>query len=75
MDSADTGLRLLRIAAVAEMAGISRSHIWKLIGRGDFPGPLHLGKRVRVWRSDEIDAWVEARTAERDRRRNRETGS
>ena len=70
MDTPDTGLRLLPIAAVVEKAGICRSHIWRLIGRGAFPGPLRLGKRARAWRSDEIDAWIEARTAERDRRRD-----
>ena len=69
METADTGLRLLPIAAVVEKAGICRSYVWKLIGQGDFPRPLRLGKRARVWRSDEIDAWIEARTAERDARR------
>ena len=74
MATADIGLRLLPIAAVVEKAGISRPYVWKLIGQGTFPGPLHLGKRARAWRSDEIDAWIEARTAERDRRRNGQAG-
>jgi len=30
-----------------------------------FPRPVHLSKRGRGWRSDEIDAWIEARSAER----------
>lgn len=72
MDTEDIGLRLLPIAAVVRKAGISRPYIWKLIGQGAFPGPLRLGKRARAWRSDEIDAWIEARTAERDRRANGE---
>ena len=66
MNTADVALRLLPIAAVVEKAGISRSYIWKLIGQGAFPDPLHLGKRARARRSDEIEAWMEARTAERD---------
>ena len=70
METAEIGLRLLPIAAVVEKAGISRPYIWKLIRQGGFPRPLHLGKRARAWRSDEIDAWIEARTAERDRHRN-----
>lgn len=56
METADIGLRLLPIAAVVEKAGISRPYVWKLIGQGAFPRPLHLGKRARAWRSDEIDA-------------------
>ncbi|MCZ0954025.1 MAG: AlpA family phage regulatory protein [Rhodospirillaceae bacterium] len=71
MDIEDVGLRLLPIAAVVEKAGISRPYIWKLIGQGAFPRPLHLGKRARAWRSDEIDAWIEARTAARDGRTSR----
>ena len=67
-------LRLLRIAAVVEKAGISRPYVWRLIGQGSFPKPLHVGKRARAWRSDEIDAWIEARTAERDRRTNGQAG-
>ena len=74
MDTANLGLRLLPIAAVVEKAGISRPYIWKLIGQGAFPRPLHLGKRARGWRSDEIDAWIEARTAERDRRTTGKAG-
>ena len=74
MANADIGVRLLPIAAVVEKAGISRPYVWKLIGQGAFPRPLHLGKRARAWRSDEIDAWIEARTAERDRRMNGQAG-
>ena len=74
MHIADIGLRLLPIAAVVEKAGISRPYVWKLIGQGAFPRPLHLGKRARAWRSDEIDAWIEARSAERDRRTSGEAG-
>ena len=74
MATADIGLRLLPIAAVVEKAGISRPYVWKLIGQGAFPRPLHLDKRAWAWKSDEIDAWIEARTAERDRRTNGQAG-
>lgn len=68
MNPANLGNRLLPIAAVVEKAGISRPYIWKLIKAGEFPKPVHLGKRARAWRSDEIDAWIDERTAERDKR-------
>lgn len=71
MNAKDAGIRLLPIASVVEKAGISRPYISRLIGQGAFPRPVHLGKRARAWRSDEIDAWVEARTAERDEGRQR----
>ncbi len=66
MNTSHIGIRLLPLAAVVKKSGISRSYIWKLIGEGVFPMPVRLGKRARAWRSDEIDAWIEARTAERD---------
>ena len=75
MEIAEIGLRLLPIRVVVEKVGISRPYIWKLIGEGAFPRPLHLGKRARAWRTDEIDAWIEARTAERDRRTNGQIGA
>ena len=74
MGTANIGLRSLPIAAVVEKAGIPRPYVWKLIGQGAFPRPLHLGKRARAWRSVEIDAWIEARTAERDRRTTGQAG-
>ena len=58
--------RLLPVPEVVARTGISRPQIYKLMARGTFPRPLDLGGRVRRWRSDELDAWIEARTAERD---------
>ena len=73
-DAACIDERVARKIWRRSQAGISRPYIWKLIGQGAFPRPLHLGKRARAWRSDEIDAWIEARTAERDRRTNGQIG-
>ena len=58
-------LRLLPIRKVIDKVGCSRPHIYKLIKTANFPRPVHLSKRARAWRSDEIDAWIEARSAER----------
>ena len=63
--SAATGLRLLPIREVTSKIGYSRAHVYRLMHSAGFPRPVHLSKRARVWRSDEIDAWIEARSAER----------
>jgi predicted DNA-binding transcriptional regulator AlpA len=41
----------------------SRSHIWKLEQRGDFPKRLRYSPRRYHWRADEIHAWLETRHA------------
>lgn len=58
-------LRLLPIREVTRKIGCSRPHVYRLMHTAGFPRPVHLSKRARGWRSDEIDAWIEARSEER----------
>ena len=58
-------LRLLPIREVIRKIGCSRPHVYRLMQTADFPRPVHLSKRARGWRSDEVDAWIEARSEER----------
>ena len=51
-------------AASWRRAGISRSYAYALIAAGKFPRPVRIGNASR-WPSSEIDAWIEARMAER----------
>ena len=51
---------LLRIAAVCERVGMSRSVVYDLIARDRFPAPHHPSPGVAAWRSDEVAAWIEA---------------
>ena len=60
-----TELRLLPIREVTKKIGCSRPHVYRLMHTAGFPRPVHLSKRARAWRCDEIDAWIEARSAER----------
>jgi hypothetical protein len=43
-------------------------HIWRLEKAGRFPRRVKLGPNSVGWVSTEIDAWIEARIAERDAR-------
>ncbi|RVL05659.1 helix-turn-helix transcriptional regulator [Sinorhizobium meliloti] len=45
----------------------SKMHIWRLTKAGRFPRPISVGSNRRAWVEDEIDAWIEAKIAERDR--------
>lgn len=49
---------LLRIQAVSQRTGLSRSKIYALVVDGQFPHPLKLGQRVSVWPASEIDSWI-----------------
>jgi prophage regulatory protein len=54
-------LCLLRITEVRKRVPYSRSQIYNLISRGEFPRPISLGERSVAWIEAEIDAWIEAR--------------
>jgi len=49
--------------------GWSRMHIDRLEKAGRFPKRVHVGPNTIAWWSDEIEAMLEARSAERDNAR------
>lgn len=57
---------LMRFADACGATGLSRSAIYRLIRDEKFPAPVRLTANVVVWPSDEIQAWIDARIAERD---------
>ena len=57
---------ILRLAQVKQRTGRATSSIYADIAAGSFPPPIPLGPRAVGWVEEEIDAWVEARIAERD---------
>jgi prophage regulatory protein len=60
--------RILRKPMVAERTGYSAAHLCYLERRGLFPKRVRLQPQGAVgWFEDEVDAWLEARAAERDR--------
>jgi prophage regulatory protein len=55
--------RLLRLDAVKEITGLSRSTIY---ADANFPKPVKIGERAVAWVEDEIREWIDARIAERE---------
>jgi prophage regulatory protein len=51
----------LRLADVQRRAPFSRSTIYLMISRGEFPKQISLGARAVGWLKSEIDQWVESR--------------
>ena len=42
-------------------------HLWRLERNGLFPKRVQLGPNAVAWLESEIDEWINARVAERDR--------
>ncbi len=51
---------LLRLPKVSERTGVSERMILKLVRRGEFPNPVRLTTplRITVWKSDEVQEWI-----------------
>ena len=61
-------VRILRIRDVAAKVGLSRSQIYVLADRGQFPKPIMLSENRRGWVESEIDEWLTGRIEIRDQR-------
>ena len=51
----------LRRPAAQEITGLSRSSIYALMARGDFPKPVKLTGKAVAWPESKIAGWLAAR--------------
>lgn len=51
----------LRLPAVIEATGLSRSTIYGMMSEGKFPRPVNLGKRLVAWPESVLVAWLAER--------------
>lgn len=61
-------IQIIRLHDASKKTGLSRSTIYELIKKGEFPEQVHLGPRVMGFIESEIDAWLEAKMAQRTAR-------
>lgn len=54
----DNTFRLLRLPEVKMTVGLGRSSIYRMVGEGNFPRPVHLSLRAVAWSSKDIENWV-----------------
>jgi prophage regulatory protein len=58
--------KLLRLREVCTRVSLSRPAIYRAIAAGKFPKPCKpLSGRASAWSEAEVNAWIEARLAER----------
>lgn len=58
--------RLMTKAQVREATGMTERQIDNNVRRGTFPKGVALSARQLAWLEDEVQAWIDARIAERD---------
>ena len=52
---------IYRVQQVADITGFTRTWIYKLMARGEFPRSFKIGTRAVGWDSAEVDAWIDAK--------------
>jgi prophage regulatory protein len=57
----DREVRFLRFPAVRARTGLSRSTIWRLERRGEFPRHRRISRNVVAWVEAEVSAWIQAK--------------
>ena len=55
---------VLRLPAVKERTGLSRSSIYLRITNNEFPAPISLGGRAVGWLEEDIDKWLKKKIDE-----------
>ena len=59
---------ILRLPAVKDRTGLSRSTIYLRISEGVFPAPIILGGRAVGWIESEVLGWINKKISERDKK-------
>ena len=55
---------ILRLPAVKDATGLSRSTIYERVRQGTFPAPVPLGAKAVGWLESEVGAWIRQTAAE-----------
>jgi len=55
--------RFLRRKEILEIIGVSNVTLWRWIDKGAFPKSYQLGENSVGWKDNEVNEWIENRTA------------
>ncbi len=53
--------KLVKLRAVMDWTGLSRSTIYAMMKSGDFPKSISIGARAIAWADNDIQSWVNSR--------------
>lgn len=65
MKRESTAPRIIRLPEVLRRTGVSRTTIWDLMRKGDFPASIQLTKTRVGWVEAEVDEWIADRITRR----------
>ena len=57
--------KFLRIKQVQDFSGLSRSQIYALVAKGEFPRQIKLSEKASAWLLSELETWMSERIAGR----------
>lgn len=57
---------LNKLPQVLAKTGLSKSHLYALAQKGEFPKPIKLSERSSAWVESEVNDWIDARIDARD---------
>ena len=63
MQTQNSPTKIIRIAAVTERTGLSKTYIYDMIRRGEFPPSVRLAPRFAGWVEHEVESWLTQRIA------------
>ena len=58
--------KFLRIKEVQRFCGLSRSQIYALVGKGEFPKQIKVSEKASAWLLSELEEWMSERVASRE---------
>ena len=58
-----TALAILRLKQVTQRIALSRSTVYAMMARDEFPRNIALGARAAGWIESEVESWLAARIA------------
>ncbi|MCP4596138.1 AlpA family transcriptional regulator [Neptuniibacter sp.] len=56
----------VKLPQVMAQTGLSKSHLYALAQKGEFPKQVKLSARSSAWVESEVAEWIESRIASRD---------
>lgn len=57
--------RLIRLREVMTKTGLSRSYVYALAQKAQFPKPVKLSERSSAWIESEVQSWIDERIQKR----------
>ncbi|MED7820145.1 MULTISPECIES: helix-turn-helix transcriptional regulator [unclassified Francisella] len=58
--------KMMRIKEVEKLTGISRTSIYRLGAKGEFPKHIKLSVNSSGWLASEVEAWLDSKIQARD---------